>query len=829
MTESHPATTDPADDLVIAYGFAPFADPSAVAASKVVASWGRRVDVVQHDLGDLRRADASLASIVDPLVGERVLTTGRSRFAGWNAVSAFCEQGAEALAQWATRRDDRPYPRVWSRAHFIASHVLAALVRDDGRAEHWVAEFSDVITRTATGERRTNPVLPGDLTERLRALLDRLGVAAPDDSSSFAWALTLACARADELVFTNPAQRDALLAGLPEELAGRALARSVVRPHATLPATYYARGTADVAPGDRVSIGYFGNLYAAQSPEALFQALGAVPPAVRDRITLRVFTGDSGSTTQEVRDRVREHGLDDVVDVRPTLPFLDFLATAARQDVLLALDARTPSGTKRNPVLLSKLSDYLGTDVPIWAVTDGGSPLDEHDSPQIRYRSRLDDPVGAAQVLTAIATAGDTPAADGAAGPVLDATPRAGAHGSAADADTLAVCFAFTPYRTTSGVNAAKRLRERGAPFDLIQNQLGARLGTDTSLDLLAGPWVRRRARLDAPPWFGGWSAVDGFVGKGVDRVAGWVAERGAPYGHLYSRSHYAASAFLAARVKASWPTTRWTAEFSDPLSRDITGGVRSGPVKASAVRDAALGAIRDAGWDVPDGEDNLFAWAEILCYALADEIVFTNEAQRDLMLDTCHDPALADRAREHSTIAPHPVPDAGLYTLAARDAAAHPLEPGLVHVAYFGAFYDSRPATPLLRAAAALPAADRARIRVHVLTPTHERVAEQAAELGVTDVVRVSPPVPYLEMLALARRMSVLLVMDAEPLPGGVTNPFLPSKWSEYRGSGARVWGMVDEGSPLAQRPLDLRSPTGHVTGALQVLARLAREGGAA
>lgn len=835
VTEPPSTPTGDAEDLVIAYAFAPYADPSAVAATKTIAVRGLPVDVVQHDLGDLRRADATLASLIDPLVRRRLVTTGRSRFSGWRSITDFCEQGEQAVRAWAGERADRPYRTVWSRAHFIASHVLAALVRDAGAAEHWVAEFSDVITRSSTGGQRDNPVLDGDLSDRLAALIRGRGFAAPDRDSTYAWALTAAFACADELVFTTEAQRDALLDSVPAPLAERARERSTLRPHATLPADAYTRGRA-VEPDDgaagRVRIGYFGNLYAAQSADALFTALGALPPAARDRVRLTVHTGDSGSPLADIRDAVAARGLDDVIDVQPTLPFLDFLATAAHQDVLLALDAARPQGMDRNPVLLSKLSDYLGTDVPIWAVVDPRSPLDEHPSDQIRYRSALGDAVGAAQVLSVLAqvreTAADPPAP-------LRAVPRRGLR-AGPEADTLAVCFAFTPYRTTSGVNAAKRLREDSRPVDVVQNDLGKRLGRDHSLDLLTGPLIRRRARLTAPPWFGGWSAVEGFVSKGVERVEGWIDDRKHPYARIYSRSHYAASAFLAARIAALQPDARWVAEFSDPLSRDIGGGIRSGEVRPGSVRDAALAQIEAAGWSAPPpqrpardkkAEENLFAWAEVLCYALADEIVFTNEAQRDLMLEACHDPALAARAHEVSVIRPHPVPDPGLYALdedPADDGLV--LEPGVVHIAYFGAFYDRRPPTPLLRAVAALPASDRERLRVQIFTPTHEDVAAKAVEHGVADVVRVHPPVPYLRMLALSRRMSVLLVMDAEPLESGAPNPFLPSKWSEYHGAGVPVWGMVEEGSPLSSRPLDLRSPTGHVTAAIQVFARLARGG---
>jgi hypothetical protein len=70
---------------------------------------------------------------------------------------------------------------------------------------------------------------------------------------------------------------------------------------------------------------------------------------------------------------------------------------------------------------------------------------------------------------------------------------------------------------------------------------------------------------------------------------------------------------------------------------------------------------------------------------------------------------------------------------------------------------------------------------------------------------------------------MDCLPVNDAVS-PAGAQNPFLPSKWSDYRGSGTPVWGVVEEGSALDAQPLDHRSPIEHASAAVQVLSRISR-----
>src|SRR5690606_8881407 len=105
-----------------------------------------------------------------------------------------------------------------------------------------------------------------------------------------------------------------------------------------------------------------------------------------------------------------------------------------------------------------------------------------------------------------------------------------------------------------------------------------------------------------------------------------------------------------------------------------------------------------------------------------------------------------------------------------------------------------------LLDALAGLPRGLRDRLLVHVFTSKVDELAESVGDAGLADVVRVNPYVPYLEFLNLADRMDVLLVNDAVTPPGGTVNPFLPSKWSDYRGSSTPVWAIVEEGSSLSR-----------------------------
>ncbi|MFK5647712.1 hypothetical protein ACI3ET_14460 [Ornithinimicrobium sp. LYQ121] len=392
---------------------------------------------------------------------------------------------------------------------------------------------------------------------------------------------------------------------------------------------------------------------------------------------------------------------------------------------------------------------------------------------------------------------------------------------SSTGATDLVVAFSFTPYVDTAAVVAAKRVREEGRAVDVVQNDMAPSRAQDPDLGRIADDLVRRRTVLPTPTWFSSWKAVRAFADAGLEQVLRWDAE-GPGYERLYSRAHWVPSHVLAARVKAHRPHVRWVAEFSDPLSVHADGRERHAPVEEGPLLDELAANLREAGVGPPG--DNLFLWAETLPYALADELLFTNTNQRDLMLSRISDAGLAARAAARAVVRPHPTLPPAYYDLA--DPPVD-LDPGRAHIGYFGNFYANRGLGTVLDALAALPAAQRAQVQLHVHTEQGEKLVTAVAARGLEPQVSVRPFVGYLDFLALCRRMDVLLLTDATTKGAFARNPFLPSKWSDYRGSGRPVWGVVEEGSPLSAQALDHRSPVKHTTAAVQVLAQIVREAG--
>lgn len=383
-------------------------------------------------------------------------------------------------------------------------------------------------------------------------------------------------------------------------------------------------------------------------------------------------------------------------------------------------------------------------------------------------------------------------------------------------ARTLAVSYCFVPYVDTSAIVAAKRIRAAGEIVDVVHNVMDSVRGTDPETTRIAAELVDQALPIHSPSAFGNWGATRDFCMRGMSAIQSRRPSEG--YERVYSRVVWPASHFLAALYKARHPEVVWTAEFSDPVSRDVHGQERTSPLADDELLRELLAAARKAGSDLPM-PDNLYAAAENIAYALADQLVFTNENQRDYMLSYCP-PALAETARLKARVDPHPSLPAEFYT--ASPAPLDDLPAGTVNLAYFGTFYATRGLTEVVDAIAKLDDATRERVRLHVFTGNAEELTEQVRAARLDDVIVVRPYRPYLQFLNLTTAFDCLLVNDARTGSSHSVNPYLPSKWSDYKGSGTPVWGLVEPGSPLSREPLTHTTAAGDVDAAVDLLGGL-------
>lgn len=386
-------------------------------------------------------------------------------------------------------------------------------------------------------------------------------------------------------------------------------------------------------------------------------------------------------------------------------------------------------------------------------------------------------------------------------------------------ADRLAILYCFLPFADTSALVASRRLRARGEVVDVVSNNLDDIRGRAEGNWRLVEDVLSRHVEIDSPATTAKWPELLPFIEQGLAVIEGWIAERGAPYGSMYSRALLPGSHFLAAMVKLRHPETRWLAEFSDPVvwnpygeRRRSTGG------GADPTWTTLWAAVEEAGLTLPEHR-GLHELCELVAYALADEVLFTNAHQLDFMASKIP-PEDARRLRARAVVEHHPVPTPDLYRLA---PPGPPLPEDRVNIAYFGAFFATRGLTEIVDALAALAPEDRELMAFHVYTSDPGVLTEQVAQRGLEDVMRVNGYVGYFDILGLVERMDVVLLNDARTRQHYDINPYLPSKWADYSGSSTPIWAVVEPGSMLDGMPVAHKTTLGDVDGARMVLEGLA------
>lgn len=384
-------------------------------------------------------------------------------------------------------------------------------------------------------------------------------------------------------------------------------------------------------------------------------------------------------------------------------------------------------------------------------------------------------------------------------------------------AKTLVIAYAFPPFGDTSAMVMARRLYTAGQSFDAVVQDMSNIRSTDEFSESLVSKLIGRKFVVPAPATFGNWRHIARFVTAGAQ----WVEDRlagGHHYERLYSRSMFPASHILAALIKARHPNIEWVAEFSDPMRHDSSGAARETEMSDAEFLDEIRSVIGNAFPDLPV-DTNMWSWIEDAAFALADEVLFTNDNQRLLMTREAPN-LLRARLDEIATVSPHPTLPESFYHLR---QSAYSLPSNRVNLGYFGVFYAARGIQDLTGALRELAPELRAKILLHIFTNKPEEAKAEITALGLDDCVEVNTYVPYLEFLNLATHFDWLIVSDARAAETHGINPYLPSKYSDYLGSGTKIAGFVEPGSVLDRSALAAKVSLGDLKHATELLASIA------
>lgn len=380
----------------------------------------------------------------------------------------------------------------------------------------------------------------------------------------------------------------------------------------------------------------------------------------------------------------------------------------------------------------------------------------------------------------------------------------------------LVISYCFSPYSDSSATVAEKAVSERRRVVDVISNEMSSVRRVDPSLKFLSSRWVENRYVIDTPSSFAGSVPISQFASQAVE-VVNQARSQGREYRTMYSRALWAGSHVAAALVKNRIPDLVWSAEFSDPLRYGADGSPRKADIiETREVRELSS-ILTSSGFDSFEIR-SFFDLVEAVTLYLADEIIFTNENQRDYMLRD-YSKEFAKSVEARSVVRPHPSPVPAAYNVVESEFVP---AIGRANLGYFGSFYANRGLEEIFVGLANLQEDERSAVKLHIFCNTVGKAREEVSLRGLADVVSVDGYLPYMEFLNATTKFDVLIVNDVSRAAGFDINPFLPSKFSDIRTSGAKVWGLVDEGSPLSQQPLDYRSAVGDQVGALKILQKI-------
>jgi SAM-dependent methyltransferase/glycosyltransferase involved in cell wall biosynthesis len=341
----------------------------------------------------------------------------------------------------------------------------------------------------------------------------------------------------------------------------------------------------------------------------------------------------------------------------------------------------------------------------------------------------------------------------------------------------LVVSYCFTPYIDTSAIVMAKRIRENGRVVDVVYNKMDKVRDIDKDLYKLADDLIENRILINSPTSFSNYKAIDEFVKKGLAKLNG-------KYNRVYSRALWSGSHFLAYGYKSSYPEVEWIAEFSDPILYDIFGKERYSKIKI----DKQLKSYSRS--------DNLFFWVEYLPYLFADKIIFTNRNQLDYMLSNFPVKGIGEKVMKKAIIKEQPTLPYRFYNLVQSD---YPISKKRINFAYFGTFYATRRLDNLIYLMKKLDSELKEKILFHIFTNSPKDVRLDIERSGFNKYFKVNPYVGYFEFLNISTKMDILIINDATT--DKKINPYLPSKLSDYIGSGKDIWALYEKGSILSSK----------------------------
>lgn len=332
----------------------------------------------------------------------------------------------------------------------------------------------------------------------------------------------------------------------------------------------------------------------------------------------------------------------------------------------------------------------------------------------------------------------------------------------------IAFCHNFLPFVDTSAYVATKRLSEisnlakeqinwtviagikaKGEEKDTLYDQLFARFQYSTIIFTNTKTYFNEKSQ-----YLWGEEAFQLVQDKKVK--------------YIYSRSMWAGSHVAAYKYKKKYPNVIWYAEFSDPISKAVDGTDR----KYAKIYEGEEKFLNTFWKDI---EVNIFKYA--------DYVIFTNENQRDYMIQNSCPKAIIHSTKEKSIVLHQPKINQKYCNIV---KSKYYIDSNKINIGYFGNFYKNRNSNELLKLA------ENPKNTIHIFTSNADEIEQKKENIKINSFV------PYFEFLNIASKMDYLFLNDVNF--EGEINPYLPSKLADYLSTGTRILAKINKNSPMSK-----------------------------
>ena len=370
------------------------------------------------------------------------------------------------------------------------------------------------------------------------------------------------------------------------------------------------------------------------------------------------------------------------------------------------------------------------------------------------------------------------------------------------DEKELIISYAFSPTNTTTSNVVAKRILSEKKNIDVICGSLDE-IQKDFTLEKVVLEYIVNKFSVKSN-FSTDWNNILNFVNEGIKLIN--------DYEKIYSRANFSHSHFLALEYKLKNPDTYWRAEFSDPLIYTFGNRHLSGKLEDKKYINRINKILKEKNLELISSENDINTICEYLTFIFADEIIFTNESQKDVMIDTL--PFKID-INEKYIISPHPTLDEKYYYIKKSD---YQIDDEYINFAYFGVIFSNRSFEDFINAFDNINDEYKDKIRLHLFTP-NKTLFEQLLSEELLEKTTFNENVDYLEFLNLSMKFDVLIVEDSFTKGDFIKNPYLPSKLSDYNGSNTSIWAICEENSEMSKLDIEYKSYINDLSGNINIL----------